>query len=41
MGVFKRALDKTLMNTHADKVFEKKTITTGKWVEDPNGKFFK
>jgi hypothetical protein len=41
LGVFKRALDKTLMNTHADKVFEKKTITTGKWVEDPNGKFFK
>lgn len=41
LGVFKGVLARTLMTTHADEVFEKKVITTGKWVKNPNGKFFR
>jgi hypothetical protein len=39
LKTFDAALKTVLTSTHADTVFEEKTITTGKWVKDPNKRF--
>lgn len=39
LEVFNAQLKRVLVSSNVDKVFEKKTITTGKWVKDPNRRF--
>ena len=36
LKTFEEALRSVLISTHADTVFEEKTITTGAWVKNPN-----